>query len=430
MAIADLHCHYPMHLMVEDPEARRRLPARKRGADRDLTLEHMVRFRGRDRRVDKLRASVLMLAARLLNFRRFTGTWRVSMERLERGDVRTVLAVIYVPFAELDLDEWFHPAPDEESFEELTRRIAQLSADVEAQNDPVERAILVTGLADLERADREEKVAMIPCVEGGFHLGPDPDKIDARVKRLADAGVAYVTLAHLFWREVATNAPALPFLPDWAYDLIFRQPRDEGLSPLGKAAVRAMYRHKVLIDVSHMSERALRDTFALLRELDGEGEGARDPKDYPVIATHAGYRFGRQSYMLSEDTVAEIVRRGGVIGLIMARHQLHAGSFFPWHRSFPRTVRMLRRHIDKIAEIAGSPGKPSFANVAIGSDLDGFIKPTVGGIENVDDLARLEEPLHRHYPDRAAEEILHGNAERVLRKAFASRPARGPASAS
>jgi microsomal dipeptidase-like Zn-dependent dipeptidase len=54
--------------------------------------------------------------------------------------------------------------------------------------------------------------------------------------------------------------------------------------------------------------------------------------------------------------------------------------------------------------------------VAIGSDLDGFIKPTMAGIETVADLATLEEPLRAAYPD--ADAILSGNALRVARWAL------------
>ena len=48
---------------------------------------------------------------------------------------------------------------------------------------------------------------------------------------LAARGVAYVTLAHLFFRQVATNAPAIPFIPDRIYRLLFPQSRDVGLTP-------------------------------------------------------------------------------------------------------------------------------------------------------------------------------------------------------
>ena len=51
-----------------------------------------------------------------------------------------------------------------------------------------------------------------------------------------------------------------------------------------------MYEHRILIDLSHMRADAIDDTFALLEQLDRE-HGA-DPTDFPVVATHAGYRFG------------------------------------------------------------------------------------------------------------------------------------------
>ena len=72
------------------------------------------------------------------------------------------------------------------------------------------------------------------CVEGGFHLGATPEQVDASVTALAARGVAYVTLAHLFWRRVAANAPALPFLPDALYNRLFPQPAGERLTDLGE----------------------------------------------------------------------------------------------------------------------------------------------------------------------------------------------------
>ena len=70
----------------------------------------------------------------------------------------------------------------------------------------------------------QDKIAFVHCVEGGFHLGGTPGSVDDAVKQLAARGVAYVTLAHLFWRQVATNAPAIPFLPTWLYRLRSRSP--------------------------------------------------------------------------------------------------------------------------------------------------------------------------------------------------------------
>ena len=100
------------------------------------------------------------------------------------------------------------------------------------------------------------------------------------VAELAEAGVGYITLAHLFWRDIATNAPALPFLSDRLYHRLFPQP-DEGLSDLGRAAVKAMIEHRILIDVTHMSASSIEDTVRLVG------------KDAPLLASHGAARFSR-----------------------------------------------------------------------------------------------------------------------------------------
>jgi len=71
----------------------------------------------------------------------------------------------------------------------------------------------------------------------------------------------------------------------------------------------------------------------------------------------------------------------------------------------------MHAHIDAIREITGS-----HEYVGIGSDLDGFIKPTVGGIEYANDLGKLIKPLEATYGAKAAAGILYGNALGVLEK--------------
>jgi microsomal dipeptidase-like Zn-dependent dipeptidase len=396
--IADLHCHYPMHLLAraEDP-----------------TLEAMVRAHRRPRWVDKLRAFVLKLAARLLNFRRFSGTWRVDLPGLETGDVRVVLSVLYLPFAEMDLDERFGARPESGYFADLVHELDRVEAELAGLDPGGTRHAIVRSADDLEGAQAAGRVAFVHCIEGGFHLGATPGDVDRNVTALARRGVRYVTLAHLFWRQVATNAPAIPFLADKAYNAIFPQPAGAGLTDLGEAAVRAMYRERILIDISHMREDAIDETFGLLEELDRQSSA--DPKAFPVIASHSAFRFGGQAYNLTAETVQRVVARDGVVGLILAQHQLNDGLRGDDAKTLPETVEVLRRHIDAIREAAGS-----HAHVGIGSDFDGFIKPTAGGLERIEDLKQLRDPLAELYPDDV-DAILSGNALRVLRRVLPSR---------
>ena len=409
LPIADLHCHYPMHLLARDPEVQDDLPERHGAAPSSLTLEYVVRVRRQPGLLAKVRALLLLAAAKLANFRSFESSWRVDLEKLDRGGVGIVFSVLYLPWTEID-------DPDRDGdYDELVGRLAEVEAEL-ALEPAATRPIAVRNESDLDRALTERRTAIVHCIEGGMHLGADEELIAARVAELARKGVAYITLAHLFYRGVATNAPALPMLSDRQYNAIFCQPKGGGLSSIGEAAVRAMYDHGVLIDVSHMRQDALDETFQLLEQLD-EAKGA-NPKDFPVIATHAGYRFGDQAYMLGEDTIREIARRDGVIGLIMAQHQLNDGLDVDPDGGEAATFETVRRHIDAIREVTGSN-----AHAGIGSDLDGFIKPTVAGIDSADDLAKLRAPLREAY-DTDAEAILGGNAERVLRQTFrARRPA-------
>ena len=57
--------------------------------------------------------------------------------------------------------------------------------------------------------------------------------------------------------------------------------------------------------------------------------------------------------------------------------------------------------------------------MAIGSDLDGFIKPTIGGVETAADLKPFAEALRARHPE-SADRILAQNALRVINRRFAS----------
>lgn len=382
--IADLHAHYPMHLVPDE---------------HGTAIDLITTARGRRRLSDRLRALLVGLASRFANYRSFLAQPRVTVPGLQAGDVRLAFSVLYSFFDEVDLGEHYGAPPERDYAATLLRLLDEVEAEIAERHateaavahDPGElRAILAAG-----------KVALVHCVEGGFHLGATPEQVDESVTRLARRGVAYVILAHLFWRDVATNAPALPFLTDRLYRLIFPQPA-VGLSPLGRAAVAAMVRERILIDVSHMSERALADTFVLLDELD-------PGRAVPVLASHVGFRFGTQEYNLSAETVRRVAERGGVMGLIFAQHQLLDGVRKRETKTFEESFAVLCRHIDKIAELTGSHD-----HIGIGTDFDGFIKPTLGGLEAEADMRQLETALVARYGAADAEKIGSGNARRLL----------------
>jgi microsomal dipeptidase-like Zn-dependent dipeptidase len=394
--IVDLHNHYPMHLVPDGKLSVWRLLRSRR---------ERLRFR------DRIRALLVGLASLFINYRSpFSGP-RIRIEYMQKGGVNVGLSVLFSFFDEVDVLDG--PRPKASYTDSILDQLDFVADHVREKH--AGQAFVATNPQALE-ARGEGEVALVHCVEGGYHLGGTPQEVTEAVERFASRGVAYIILAHLIWRGVATDAHAIPFLSEETYNEWFPQP-EEGLSDLGRAAVEAMVRERVLIDLSHMSERSIEDTLDLLDEL--------DPKA-PVYATHAGYRFGKQEYMLSETSIKRIAAREGVIGLILARYQLEDGPppETPGHRRrlskekrFEDSFETIRAHLDKIHEITGS-----HRFTAIGSDFDGFIKPTLAGLEDMRDMARLEAALKDHYGDEDAALICSENALRPLRTYWRGSP--------
>jgi microsomal dipeptidase-like Zn-dependent dipeptidase len=351
---------------------------------------------------DKLRALLLALLSRLINNRTWSSGFRVTPKTIEDGPARVVFSVLYRPFEEMDLNRHYAAPPAADYFAALLDDIDRVEADL-ATRWPKLR--LVRNRAELDQCIADGATAMVHCVEGGFHLGDTTTEIEANVRTLAQKGVAYITVAHLFFRQVATNAPALPFLPDWLYNLVFWQKRGEGLTARGEALISAMVDNRILVDVSHMRPEAVSATLALLDKLDPS-------RQVPVISSHAGYRFGRQKYMHDTAQILRIKERDGVIGLIMAQHQLNDGVRLRNTKTLEQSMKVVDKHVAKIREVTGG-----YDHVALGTDFDGFIKPTMGGLETMTDLNRLEDHLTSTY-GADADRIASANALRVLRKVW------------
>jgi len=397
--IADLHAHYPMQLM----------PPGEGG-----TVAAAATARGRARALDRFRARLIALASRVANYETTASGPRVTIPGLRASGVGVALSVLYSPFDEMDLALRYGSPPLDRYLHAVLRQLAAVEAEIGDHH--AGQASIAHNPAELDATLADGKVALVHCVEGGFHLGSTPQAIERAVTELASRGVAYITVAHLFYRGVAANAPAIPFLPDPVYRRLFPQP-SQGLSELGRAMIEAMLRERVLIDLSHMSTAALEETFALLDRLD-------PAREVPVLASHVAYRFGHQEYNLNDSAIRRIAERDGVIGVILSEHQAADGLS---HRPHPGSRRrrllparhtesiedslgILRAHFDRIGEVAGS-----HRHAAIGSDHDGFIKPTLKGLDDSSELGAIRRDLVAHYGERGGEAIASGNALRLLR---------------
>jgi microsomal dipeptidase-like Zn-dependent dipeptidase len=385
--IVDLHAHYPMHLQ----------PPR----EADTHAWVLERWPG-----SAWRSVLLEVLSRLFNYQGPGGGPSVTVELLRQGNVGAALSVLYAPFDEMDLHEPYG-APPRSSYVESLRGQMRIVEDEVAREAAHGRAEIARNPAAMDAAIQARRVAIVHCIEGGFALGATEAEIAATVKEFAARGVAYVTLAHLFYRGVAQNAPAVPFMPDPLYKVVFPQKGRSGLTPLGVAAVRAMAEHHVLVDITHMNQRAIDDTLKLLGGM---------PENPPLIASHIACRLkGGPEYNLPDDVIAEIGRRGGVMGVIACEHWANRG--LPKAKSFRDSVNVICEHIERIRRVTKSD-----AHVAIGTDLDGYIKPALPGLEHEGRMKALGDALTDRYGAALAEKFCSGNALALLRRYWRGGP--------
>jgi microsomal dipeptidase-like Zn-dependent dipeptidase len=372
--IVDLHAHYPMHVL----EPRR--------ADTHAAV--VAPWKG-----SPWRGWLLNILSRLFNYEGPSGEPSVTVDLLRQGEVGAVLSVLFEPFDEMDLAEPYAAPPKPHYFQNLVDQIDRVEKSLEGEA----RARVVRNPTDMDAALAADEIAFIHCIEGAFAVGADAQQMKDNVASLATRGVAYITLAHLFYRGVAQNAPAIPFMPDWLYRTVFPQKGDAGITPLGEACVRAMVDNRVLLDITHMNEKAIEHAFRLL-----------DPAT-PVIASHIACRVGSAEYNLSDDTIREVGRRGGVMGVIVCEHWACDGPP-PTPKTFEQSVEVVCTHINRIVDVTGSDD-----NVAIGSDLDGYIKPALHQLEHEGRMKELEAALVKEYGAERAKKFCSDNLLGLLR---------------
>ena len=160
----------------------------------------------------------------------------------------------------------------------------------------------------------------------------------------------------------------------------------QGLTAQGCDFVRALYAHRMLPDVSHLSEAAAWDVVRL-------GLG-------PVIASHANSRaVCAHTRNLSDDLFCAIRDSGGVVGLNLYTDFLGGAD-----------MDAVVRHIEHLLDLGGTE------TLALGGDLDGC-DTLGGGVTGIQDYPKLYAALAaRGYDEPLLSALFSGNWLRVLPK--------------
>lgn len=275
---------------------------------------------------------------------------------------------------------------------------------------------LVKSVADVERAFRQGKIALPMGMENGSGIEEDL----ANLEHFHERGIRYITLAHS-----KSNAIA-----DSSYDE--NRPND-GLTDFGRKMVREMNRLGIIVDVSHITDKAFYDVMEVTR--------------VPVVATHSSARHFTPGFErnMSDDMIRRLAENGGVIqinfgssflteeankwydGLRDSRDAFleendyaedseEAEAFAGRYRTenpFPYAdVSVVLDHIDHVVDLVG------VEHVGLGSDYDGVGDSLPSGLKDVSDFPNLVDGLiDRGYDEDEIAKILSGNVLRVWRQA-------------
>ena len=278
-------------------------------------------------------------------------------------------------------------------------------------------AQIATTSDDAARLKAEGKRAIYIGLENGFPLGAHI----SRVKEFYDRGVRYITLSHSKNNDICDSSSDAT------------GPEHKGLSELGRKVVAEMNRLGMIVDVSHISDKAFFDVIGLSKA--------------PVIASHSSVRaIAGHHRNMTDEMIKSLAENGGVIQICLlddyvkdpdpaSQHyikmqelrKIYNSEFESmneqqqqafrerWNETrekYPKvlpTVKDLVDHIDHVKNLVG------IDYVGIGSDFDGG-----GGLEDCADVSQFpnitREMLIRGYSEEEILKVWGGNFFRVFRQ--------------
>lgn len=218
------------------------------------------------------------------------------------------------------------------------------------------------GVAELVPPTLDERLAKA-APGAGLHIGilmenADPIRSPDELAWWKDRGVCAIGLA---WARSSRYAGG--------------NTTTDGLTPAGRDLVREMDRLGVVHDIAHLSDRALDD---LLHATDRR-----------VMASHSNCRAlldGTNQRHLTDETIREIARRGGVIGLNLYSRFLCKDQAPDARASLDDCIR----HLEHIRDLTGQS-----RCIGLGSDMDGGFSAAALpiGIDRPADLGKLADAL-------------------------------------
>jgi membrane dipeptidase len=305
-------------------------------------------------------------------------------KRTLKGDFdypRAVSGGLNVPFFSI-----YTPAStqiDSTSHEMAVSLISMIEDIVTLHSD---KFFIVKSTSDIELLDRE-RLGIAFGMENGAPIEGDL----SRVQFYHDKGIRYITLTHSKSNHIS----------DSSYDENHQW--QGGLSSFGKELIREMNKVGIMVDISHVSDKAFYESIEI--------------SEVPVIASHSSLRHFTPGFErnVSDDMLIKLASKGGVISINFGSSFLTKKALeYRRNREGPypfADVTDVVDHIDRVVNLVG------IDHVGIGSDYDGVGDTLPSNLKDVSTFPNLiSELLTRGYTEEDIEKILSGNIIRVWKE--------------
>jgi len=216
---------------------------------------------------------------------------------------------------------------------------------------------------DIHDAHAARAIAGFISVEGGDFI---EDQLD-RIAQAAALGVRSITIIHYRVNQIGDTQTEAPV--------------HHGLTPLGRATIRAMEQAGMLVDLSHASFDTVKQATAIATR--------------PMLLSHSNIApvAGPHPRLISLDHARLVTATGGVVGCVPAGFA---------QASFEDFVETILRMIDRLG----------VDHVAIGTDMDFTYRSVLPSYRDWPALA--ETLLARGLAEDEAAKVMGGNAMRIL----------------